>query len=169
MWRRRRATSQLWVMPSRRAKRRSISRHLIGSGRSSGPPVLRRCFASIRVGRALVQEPLRRIAQQGAALQAADYVEALDKVTRIRAQLAEAFTRYDLILTPCFAALPWTAEATHPETIDGKPVGPRGHAVFTAFANAGGLPGISIPCRPAGSGLPIAMQLVGPTAPKSCC
>jgi aspartyl-tRNA(Asn)/glutamyl-tRNA(Gln) amidotransferase subunit A len=108
-----------------------------------------------------VQEPLRRIAEQGAALQAADYVDALDNVARIRAQLAEAFARYDLILTPCFAALPWAADATHPQTIDGKPVGPRAHAVFTAFANAAGLPGMSIPCRPAHNGLPIAMQLVG--------
>jgi aspartyl-tRNA(Asn)/glutamyl-tRNA(Gln) amidotransferase subunit A len=109
----------------------------------------------------LVQEPLRRIAEQGAALQAADYVDALEKVTLIRGELAAALARHDLILTPCFAALPWAADATHPETIDGKPVGPRGHAVFTAFANAAGLPGISIPCRPARNGLPIAMQLVG--------
>jgi len=79
----------------------------------------------------------------------------------LRAELAPAFERHDLILTPAFAALLWAADATHPETIDAKPVGPRGHAVFTAFANAGGLPGISIPVRPARNGLPIAMQLVG--------
>ena len=109
----------------------------------------------------VVQEPLRRMAEQGAALQAADYVDALAKAARIRTQLAEAFTRHDVVLTPCFAALPWAADQTHPETIDGKPVGPRGHAVFTAFANAAGVPGISIPCRPARNGLPVAMQLVG--------
>jgi aspartyl-tRNA(Asn)/glutamyl-tRNA(Gln) amidotransferase subunit A len=109
----------------------------------------------------VVQEAMRRIAEQGAALQAADYVEALNKVSRLRAKFAETFARFDVILTPCFAALPWAADVTHPETIDGKPVGPRGHAVFTAFANAGGLPGISIPCRPSRSGLPIAIQLVG--------
>ena len=51
---------------------------------------------------------------------------------------------------------------THPESIDGKSVGPRGHAVFTAFANAGGLPGISVPCRASQTGLPIGIQLVGP-------
>jgi aspartyl-tRNA(Asn)/glutamyl-tRNA(Gln) amidotransferase subunit A len=110
---------------------------------------------------ALVQEAMRQIAEQGASLNAADYVDALDKVTRLRAELAQTFMRFDIILTPCFAALPWAADATHPETIDGKPVGPRGHAVFTAFANAGGLPGISIPCRPSADGLPIAFQLVG--------
>jgi aspartyl-tRNA(Asn)/glutamyl-tRNA(Gln) amidotransferase subunit A len=110
----------------------------------------------------VVQEPMRLLTEQGAALQAADYVDALDKVANLRAGLAETFARCDAILTPCFAALPWAADVTHPDTIDGQPVGPRGHAVFTAFANAGGLPGISIPCRPAECGLPIAFQLVGP-------
>ena len=110
----------------------------------------------------VVQDAMRKIAEQGAALQAADYVDALDKVAALRTRLAQVFARYDMILTPCFAALPWAADVTHPDTIDGQPVGPRGHAVFTAFANAGGLPGISVPCRPAASGLPIAIQLVGP-------
>ena len=50
----------------------------------------------------LVQAPLRRVAEQGAALQAADYVDALEKVTQMRAQLAETFTRSISILTPCF-------------------------------------------------------------------
>ena len=97
-----------------------------------------------------------------AALRAVDYVDALDKVAQLRAQLADAFERHDAIMTPSFAALPWAADVTHPETIDGQPVGPRGHAVFTAFANAGGLPGISFPCRPSRSGLPVGVQVVGP-------
>jgi aspartyl-tRNA(Asn)/glutamyl-tRNA(Gln) amidotransferase subunit A len=109
----------------------------------------------------IVQGAMRKIAEQGEALQAADYVDALDKVTSLRAGLVQLFARYDVILTPCFAALPWAAHETHPDTIDGQPVGPRGHAVFTAFANAGGLPGISIPCRPARNGAPIAIQVVG--------
>lgn len=108
----------------------------------------------------LVQDGIRDIAEQGAALQAADYVDALDQVTRLRVGLAALFSEFDVILTPCFAALPWAAEVSHPETIDEQPVGPRGHAVFTAFANAGGVPGISIPCRPSRSCLPIALQLV---------
>ena len=109
-----------------------------------------------------MQDALRKIAEQGAALQAADYVDALDKVASLRTRFAEVFASDNAILTPCVAALPWPADVTHPDTIDGQPVGPRGHAVFTTFANAGGLPGISIPCRPARSGLPIAVQLVGP-------
>jgi aspartyl-tRNA(Asn)/glutamyl-tRNA(Gln) amidotransferase subunit A len=110
----------------------------------------------------LIGDKLRPIAEQGSALRATDYVDALDKVTRLRAQLTDAFARCDAIVTPSFAALPWTADVAHPDTIDGQPVGPRGHAVFTAFANAGGLPGISFPCRPSRSGLPIGVQVVGP-------
>lgn len=109
----------------------------------------------------MVQEAMRRIAEQGAALKASDYVAALDEVARLRAQLAGTFARWDVVFTPCFAALPWPADVTHPDMIDGEPVGPRGHAVFTAFANAGGLPAISLPCRPAHNGLPIGIQLVG--------
>jgi aspartyl-tRNA(Asn)/glutamyl-tRNA(Gln) amidotransferase subunit A len=33
--------------------------------------------------------------------------------------------------------------------------------VFTAFANMGGCPAISVPCAPSKSGLPIGFQLVG--------
>jgi aspartyl-tRNA(Asn)/glutamyl-tRNA(Gln) amidotransferase subunit A len=110
---------------------------------------------------AVVQPVMRQLAEVGEALQAADYVDALDKVARLRAGFAETFTRHDVILTPCFAALPWPADTPHPATIDGRPVGPRGHAVFTAFANVGGLPGITVPCRPSKGGLPIAFQLVG--------
>ncbi|OCO98864.1 MULTISPECIES: amidase [unclassified Ensifer] len=108
-----------------------------------------------------ISPPIRQMAENGARLTAADYVGALDAVTRMRSILAEFFQSYDLILTPSAAALPWPAETSHPDRIDGTPVGPRGHAVFTAFANAGGLPGASIPCAPAHSGLPIGFQLVG--------
>jgi aspartyl-tRNA(Asn)/glutamyl-tRNA(Gln) amidotransferase subunit A len=104
---------------------------------------------------------LREVATNGAALTAADYVSALANVTKLRQHFAHIFAQNDLILTPSAAALPWPAETTHPDTIDGCAVGPRGHAVFTAFANAGGLPGISIPCLPSRNGLPIGFQLVG--------
>lgn len=107
------------------------------------------------VGRALA-----RMAEQGAALRATDYVDALDKIGTLRAGAAAVFSRFDAILTPTAAGLPWPAEATHPETIDDKPVGPRGHAVFTALANAVGIPAVSIPCRPSPGSLPIGFQLM---------
>jgi len=101
-------------------------------------------------------------ASAGARFSATDYVEALDVVRGLHADLGVVFARADLLLTPTAAALPWPATETHPPFIDGKPVGPRGHAVFTAFANAAGCPGISVPCRPSRQGLPIGFQLVAP-------
>lgn len=52
------------------------------------------------------------------------------------------------------------ADQTHPDLIDGVKTGPRGHAVFTAFANAAGLPAMALPCGQVG-GLPAGLQLVG--------
>jgi aspartyl-tRNA(Asn)/glutamyl-tRNA(Gln) amidotransferase subunit A len=105
---------------------------------------------------------LGQVLQHGITLTAAAYVDALDRVTQLRALFVNFFQRFDAILTPTTAALAWPAQATHPDSIAGRSVGPRGHAVFTAFANVAGLPGISIPCRPSKSGLPIGFQLVGP-------
>jgi aspartyl-tRNA(Asn)/glutamyl-tRNA(Gln) amidotransferase subunit A len=56
--------------------------------------------------------------------------------------------------------MPWPATEIYPGIIDGQPVGPRGHAVFTPFANALGLPAISLPAGLSSKRLPIGYQLV---------
>ncbi|MFL5216546.1 MAG: amidase [Microvirga sp.] len=116
-----------------------------------------------RTGQAAEQltPAIRGLAENGAAGSAADYVEALALADELKRALAAVFERYDVIVTPAAAALPWPAAHSHPEEIDGKPVGPRGHAVFTAFANISGCPGLAVPCALSGSGLPIGMQMVG--------
>ena len=126
-----------------------------------GPAGLAWLLRGYADGRERVSPPLAQMADQGAALSAADYADALDNLAKLRASMAEFFARFDVILTPTAAALPWPAEVTHPASIDGTPVGPRGHAVFTALANAAGIPGLSIPCRPSSDGLPIGFQLIG--------
>ncbi|MEZ5700725.1 MAG: amidase family protein [Burkholderiaceae bacterium] len=63
---------------------------------------------------------------------------------------------------PSAAALPWPATQAFPTEIAGQAVGPRGHAVFTGWVNAAGLPAMSLPVESSSSGLPIGLQLVGP-------
>ncbi len=108
-----------------------------------------------------VTDPIAAMADAGARYSAAAYFGALQAIAGLRAELAGFFGQYDLILTPTAAALPWPATQSHPTEIDGQAVGPRGHAVFTAFANMAGCPGISLPCARSAAGLPIGFQLVG--------
>jgi len=97
----------------------------------------------------------------GRAMTAADMFEVMYRVQTLGQQLKACFARCDFIMTPATAALPWRVGQDHPHEIDGKAVGPRGHAVFTAFANAAGLPAVALPTG-LPNGLPAGMQLVGP-------
>jgi aspartyl-tRNA(Asn)/glutamyl-tRNA(Gln) amidotransferase subunit A len=95
----------------------------------------------------------------GRTVTAADYLAGIEIFERLRAESAALFERYDLVMTPSAAALPWPAEQPYPEEIDGKKVGPRGHAVYTGWVNACGIPAINLPCAPSRRGLPIGFQL----------
>jgi aspartyl-tRNA(Asn)/glutamyl-tRNA(Gln) amidotransferase subunit A len=111
-----------------------------------------------------VSAPLRAMKDGGAGYSAVDYFDALMKVRQLKRQLSEVFSRYDVILTPTTAALPWSAKEIFPEVIAGQKVGGRGHAVFTAFVNLSGCGGINVPCGLSSEGLPIGLQFVA--APK---
>ncbi|GGX06527.1 amidase [Pigmentiphaga litoralis] len=115
------------------------------------------------VNDAAMTPALQAMAAAGRALSATDLFNAQALVRRMKAELSACFATADLLLLPSAAALPWPAAQNHPDTIGGQAVGPRGHAVFTAFVNAAGLPAINLPARPAGSGMPIGFQLIGPT------
>lgn len=103
----------------------------------------------------------QQMAEQGQALGAPALWQLLDTVDRLRRDCARLFEQIDLIAMPSAAALPWPAAEAFPPTIAGQAVGPRGHAVFTGWVNAAGLPAVSVPTEPAASGLPIGLQLIG--------
>jgi aspartyl-tRNA(Asn)/glutamyl-tRNA(Gln) amidotransferase subunit A len=100
------------------------------------------------------------MAAAGAAVPAARFLDGLERTEAFRRGATALFERVDVVLTPSAASLPWPADEAFPPTIDGSPVGPRGHAIFTGWVNACGHPGLALPCEPSAAGLPIGFQLI---------
>lgn len=102
----------------------------------------------------------RQIAEVGAHKTATDLYRILDLVFKLRNDSDQLFTEFNAILMPTAAANPWPAAEPFPDTIDGQSVGPRGHAVYTGWVNAAGLPAVAFPAP--SETMPIGMQLIGP-------
>jgi aspartyl-tRNA(Asn)/glutamyl-tRNA(Gln) amidotransferase subunit A len=101
------------------------------------------------------------MAAQGEQLPAARLWQIIERVDALRRAAAALFEQVDIIITPATAALPWPADQAYPPQIDGQAVGPRGHAIYTGWVNAAGLPGLALPCEASREGLPIGLQLIG--------
>lgn len=101
------------------------------------------------------------MAAAGRRLSGARLWQIVERVKQLRRECAALFERVDVIVMPSVAALPWPAEAAYPTHIDGQAVGPRGHAIYTGWVNAAGLPSLAVPTAPSREGLPIGLQLIG--------
>ncbi len=101
------------------------------------------------------------MAEQGAGYSAAQLWAVMEDVEALRRDCVRVFNDYDVLITPAAAALPWPAKEAYPAIIDGQTVGPRGHAIFTGWVNAAGLPALAVPVAPSPSGLPIGIQMIG--------
>lgn len=103
----------------------------------------------------------RDMAELGRRLPAARLWQIVERVRQLRRESAAVFEQIDVIVMPATAALPWPASEAYPPQIDGQAVGPRGHAIYTGWVNAAGLPGLALPTTPSREGLPIGLQLIG--------
>lgn len=121
----------------------------------------------------LVREHLARSApDMGKALVAAlkaaralsaDALVAVQRVrTALNEALLEAFTVFDLLVTPTMPTEPFGAKGPPPSEIDGQPI-PLLHAVaFTYPFNLSGHPAASVRAGLTGPGLPAGLQIIGP-------
>jgi aspartyl-tRNA(Asn)/glutamyl-tRNA(Gln) amidotransferase subunit A len=100
-------------------------------------------------------------ARAGNDISGGAFLDVIEMLFAFRSEVGKAFGDIDLIMTPTAAANPWPKAEAFPPVIDGKEVGPRGHAVFTNWVNACGHPGIALPAAQTRDGMPIGFQLVG--------
>ncbi|ABE36647.1 amidase [Paraburkholderia xenovorans] len=98
----------------------------------------------------------------GLSLPAVAVTRALELRKRLFAAMCSLFDRVDCLLTPTAPCVAWRIENNAPQRIEGKPVGPRDHAVFTPLFNHTYVPACSVPCGLAEHGLPAGLQIVGP-------
>ncbi|MEO7246529.1 MAG: amidase [Rubrivivax sp.] len=103
----------------------------------------------------------RDMAEAGQRLPASRLWQIVDQVRQLRRASTSLFERFDWIMMPSAAALPWPAKEAYPPRIDSHDVGPRGHAIYTGWVNAAGLPGLALPAAPSSDGLPVGVQIVG--------
>ncbi|WP_396431342.1 amidase [Limnohabitans sp.] len=109
---------------------------------------------------AQASDKFKVLAEMGRAVPAQRLWEILEQVRALRQQSARLFSEWDLVVMPSAAALPWPATQPYPSHIDGQEVGPRGHAIYTGWVNAAGLPALALPTGFSASGCPIGMQIV---------
>ena len=97
----------------------------------------------------------------GSRVTGADYARALGYIDRLRAQFADLFQRYDVLVTPTMA-VPAFPIGEAPREIDGRPVHPFwGYLPFTYPVNMVGFTAASIPCGRSSEGLPIGLHIIG--------
>lgn len=84
------------------------------------------------------------------------YLKALRTKALIKKAFDEAFSKYDVILSP---AAPTTAPKIGESLKD--PIKMYLGDIYTISVNLAGLPGMTVPCGKDDKGLPIGVQLIG--------
>ena len=100
--------------------------------------------------------------ETGKNITGAEFVNALGHVDVMKSQFADAFDKYDLILTPTLAT-PAFPVGDPPAMIDGQDVHWFwGYTPYTMPINMIGSTAASIPCGFSSDGLPIGLHVIGP-------
>ncbi len=104
-----------------------------------------------------VQADVRAWCSTAIGLSAAELLEAMNGLDRLRTQVNDAFAGYDLVLSPVMPTTAYAADLAFPD-----PGRAWSHLLFTAAYNQTQQPALSVPCDFDAEGLPIGLQIVGP-------
>lgn len=100
--------------------------------------------------------------EQGLKLSAEDVGRAETLRTELWGRVRTFFSRYDLLLTPTVAVLPFPVEIPYPKEVNGRPMANYIDWVLPTYAfTVVGLPAISVPAGWTADGLPVGLQIVG--------
>jgi aspartyl-tRNA(Asn)/glutamyl-tRNA(Gln) amidotransferase subunit A len=92
---------------------------------------------------------------------ATDYLGAWQELLAYSRKMFAFFDKYDLLLTPAVAVLPFRNSSYGPREIAGNMVSPLAWMDLTYPFNVTGQPAASIPCGWTDEGLPVGLQIVG--------
>jgi Asp-tRNA(Asn)/Glu-tRNA(Gln) amidotransferase A subunit family amidase len=103
------------------------------------------------------------IVRAGAAVSAAEYLDAQHERSLYTRAWAEFFADYDLLLIPTMQLTAFPVGQLSPETIDGQPIDQffDDWCTFCVPANLTGQPAASVPIGADEDGLPIGLQIIG--------
>jgi aspartyl-tRNA(Asn)/glutamyl-tRNA(Gln) amidotransferase subunit A len=111
--------------------------------------------------RALIDPDLDVQIEAGAMQTPHRLMEVLRLQQAMSRSLSRFFDHYDVLLCPTSPVVAWKQGQLGPATIGGRPASARGHAAFTPFFNACGVPACSVPIGRV-NGLPVGIQVVTP-------
>jgi aspartyl-tRNA(Asn)/glutamyl-tRNA(Gln) amidotransferase subunit A len=114
------------------------------------------------IWRACATAHSQSLAEAGMVISAADYVDALDRLSRLRQAAIDWFDGYDFFFMPASPCTAWSSSEAFPGQIGGVKAGPRSAAVFSTFVNAANLAAVSLPIGNDPDGMPIGGQFVAP-------
>lgn len=102
--------------------------------------------------------------EQGRSLTAIDVHRASIERTAWYASFIELFERFDFVALPTAQMLPYDATLPWPRAIEGRAMDTYHRWMEVVVpATMGGLPALSVPAGFSASGLPIGLQLIGPS------
>jgi aspartyl-tRNA(Asn)/glutamyl-tRNA(Gln) amidotransferase subunit A len=103
----------------------------------------------------------RALDEEVAGRTAVDFVRAGAARQALWERSRRFFARYDLLLTPSIAVLPFAAGEEGPRTVAGRAVGRFDWTPFTYPFNLTGQPALTVPAGWSATGLPVGLQIVG--------